>query len=92
MLLYKRKTYKKWSTCYDFETYQRNFREGINQVEELDSEEGTSWNKTHDPVSFSMGCNGPYSSFRLKTRLWGQHYKILNNFDVTTGMLFVTGR
>ena len=26
-------------------------------MEELDSEEGTSWNKVHVPVSFSVGCN-----------------------------------
>ena len=43
--------------CYDFEAYQRDFREGIDQVEELDSEEGTFWNKMHVPVSFSVGCN-----------------------------------
>ena len=29
----------------------------MDQVEELDSEEGTSWNKVHVPVSFSVGCN-----------------------------------
>ena len=49
--------YKKWFACYDFEAYQRDFREGFDQVEELDSEEGTSWNKMHVPVSFSVGCN-----------------------------------
>ena len=48
---------EKWFACYDFEGYQRDFREGIDQVEELDSEEGTSWNKMHVPVSFSVGCN-----------------------------------
>ena len=26
-------------------------------MEELDSEEGMSWNKVHVPVSFSVGCN-----------------------------------
>ena len=26
-------------------------------MEELDSEEGTSWNKVHVPVSCSVGCN-----------------------------------
>ena len=49
--------YEKWFACYDFEAYQRDFREGVDQVEELDSEEGTSWNKMHVPVSFSVGCN-----------------------------------
>ena len=33
------------------------FREGIHQVEEIESEEGTSWNKVHLPGSFSVGCN-----------------------------------
>ena len=49
--------YKKWFACYDFEAYQRDFREGIDQVEEIESEESTSWNKVHVPVSFSVGCN-----------------------------------
>ena len=49
--------YEKWFACYDFEAYQRDFREGFDQVEELDSEEGTSWSKVHVPVSFSVGCN-----------------------------------
>ena len=49
--------YEKWFACYDFEAYQRNFREGIDQVEEIESEEGTSWNKVHVPVSFNVGCN-----------------------------------
>ena len=49
--------YEKWFVCYDFEAYQRDFREGIDQVEEIESEEGTSWNKVHVPVSFSVGCN-----------------------------------
>ena len=31
--------YKKWFTCYDFEAYQRDFCEGIDQVEEIESEE-----------------------------------------------------
>ena len=43
--------------CYDFEAYKRDFREGVEQVEELDSEEGTSWNKVHLQVSLSVGCN-----------------------------------
>ena len=49
--------YEKWFACYDFEAYQRDFREGFGQVEELDAEEGRSWNKVHVPVSFSLGCN-----------------------------------
>ena len=49
--------YEKWFACYDFEAYQRDFREGIDQAEEIESEEGTSWNKVHVPVSFSVGCN-----------------------------------
>ena len=49
--------YEKWFACYDFEAYQRDFREGIDQVEEIESEEGTSWNKVHVPMSFSVGCN-----------------------------------
>ena len=49
--------YEKWFACYDFEAYQREFCEDIDQVEEIESEEGTSWNKIHVPVSFSVGCN-----------------------------------
>ena len=49
--------YEKWFVCYDFEAFQRDFREGVDQGEELDSEEGTSWNKVHVPVSFCVGCN-----------------------------------
>ena len=49
--------YEKWFACFDFEAYQRDFREGLDQVEEIESEEGTSWNKVHLPVSFSVGCN-----------------------------------
>ena len=50
--------YEKWFACYDFEAYQCDFHEGfVDQVEELDLEEGTSWNKMHVPVSFSVGCN-----------------------------------
>ena len=49
--------YEKWFVCYDFEAYQQNFREGIDQAEEIESEEGMSWNKVHVPVSFSVGCN-----------------------------------
>ena len=49
--------YEKWFACFDFEVYQRDFREGLDQVEEIECEEGTSWNKVHVPVSFSVGCN-----------------------------------
>ena len=42
---------------YYFEAYQRDFREGIDKVEEIESEEGTSWNKVHVLVPFSVGCN-----------------------------------
>ena len=49
--------YEKWFACYDFEAYQWDFREGIDQVEEIESEKGMSWNKVHVLVSFSVGCN-----------------------------------
>ena len=49
--------YEQWFACYNFEAYQRDIREGIDQVEETESEESTSWNKLHVPVSFSVGCN-----------------------------------
>ena len=49
--------YEKWFGCYHFEAYQWEFREGIDQVEEIEFEEGTSWNKVHVPVSFSEGGN-----------------------------------
>ena len=49
--------YEKWFACFDFEAYQRDFREGSDRVEEIDCEEGTSWNKLHVPVSFSVECN-----------------------------------
>ena len=55
VVVHEEDKYEKWFACYDFEAYQRDFREGIDQVEELDSEEGTSWNKMHVPVSFSVG-------------------------------------
>ena len=57
VVVHEEDKYEKWFVCYDFEAYQRDFREGIDQVEELDSEEGTSWNKMHISVSFSVGCN-----------------------------------
>ena len=47
--------YEKWFVCYDFEAYQRDFREGIDQAEEIESEEGTSWNKVHVPVRLVWG-------------------------------------
>ena len=49
--------YEKWFTCYDFEAYQQDFHEGVGQVEEMEYEEGTSWNKVHVPVLFSVGRN-----------------------------------
>ena len=49
--------YEKWFACFDFEAYQRDFREDLDQVEEIECEEGMSWNKVHVPVSFSVGCN-----------------------------------
>ena len=49
--------YGKWFACYNFKAYQCEFREGMDQVEEIESEEGMSWNKVHVPVSFSVGCN-----------------------------------
>ena len=57
VVVHEEDKYEKWFACYDFEAYQRDFREGFDQVEELDSEEGTSWNKVHVPVLFSVGCN-----------------------------------
>ena len=53
----RRRINTKWFACYDFEAYQWDFREGIDQVEEIESEEGTPWNKVHVPVSSSVGCN-----------------------------------
>ena len=47
VVVHEEDKYEKWFACYDFEAYQRDFREGFDQVEELDSEEGTSWNKMH---------------------------------------------
>ena len=51
--------YEKWFACFDFEAYQRDFDEKVDVGEEnsLEVEEGTSWNKVHVPVSFSVGCN-----------------------------------
>ena len=56
VVVHEEDKYEKWFACYDFEAYQRDFREGIDQVaEELDSEEGMSWNKLHVPVSLVWG-------------------------------------
>ena len=51
--------YEKWFACFDFEAYQCDFDEKVDAVEEnsLQVEEGTSSNKVHVPVSFSVGCN-----------------------------------
>ena len=56
-VIHEEDKYEKWFACYDFEAYQRDFCEGFDQVEELDSVEGMYWNKVHVPVSFSVGCN-----------------------------------
>ena len=45
----------KWCGCFDFEAYQEDFDDRVDDVEML--EEGTSWNKIHVPVSFSVGYN-----------------------------------
>ena len=57
VVVHEEDKYEKWFACHDVEAYQRDFREGIDQVEELDSEEDTSLNKMYVPVSFSVGCN-----------------------------------
>ena len=51
--------YRKWLACFDSEPYQRDFDEKVDAAEEnsLEAEEGTSWNKVHVLVSFSIGCN-----------------------------------
>ena len=51
--------YEERFACFDFEAYQRDFDEKVDAAEEnsLEVEEGTSWNKVHVPVSFSVGCN-----------------------------------
>ena len=46
---------EKWFACFDFEAYQRDFNSKVDEVDE--SQEGTSWNEVHVPVSFSVGCN-----------------------------------
>ena len=45
----------KWCACFDSEAYQRDFDDRGDDVEML--QEGTSWNRIHVPVSFSVGCN-----------------------------------
>ena len=40
-----------------FEVFQWDFPEDTDQAEEIVSEEGTSWNKVHVLVSFSVMCN-----------------------------------
>ena len=45
----------KWLACFDFEAYQRDFDDKVDELEML--QEGTSWNKIHVAVSFSVGCN-----------------------------------
>ena len=52
--------YEKWFACFDFQTYQRDFEEfkvSADEENSLEVEEGTSWNKVHVPVLFSVGCN-----------------------------------
>ena len=34
VIVHEEGKYEKWFACYDFEAYQRDFREGIDQVEE----------------------------------------------------------
>ena len=53
----RRKKYEKWFACYDFEAYQHDFDEKMDGAEEIESDEGMSWNKMHVPVSFSVDCN-----------------------------------
>ena len=36
--------------------------------------------------------NGPYSSCRLKARLWGQNHRNLNNFCLSTDMTVAINR
>ena len=45
----------KWFACFDFEAYQCDFDDRVDDLEML--QEGTSWNKIYVPVSFSVGCN-----------------------------------
>ena len=49
--------YEKWFACYNFEAYQRDFHEGIDQVEEIESEEGMSWNKCMFESRLVWGCS-----------------------------------
>ena len=52
--------HEKWLPCFDFQTYQRDFGEKVSDAEEnsLEVEEGTSWNKGHVPVLFSVRWTG----------------------------------
>ena len=54
--------YEKWFACYDFEAYQRNFREGIDQVEEMDRLQGDG-----SDDDLEMDENGGVTSTRLKS-------------------------
>ena len=59
MFVYEEDKYEKWFVGFDFEVYQCDFDEKVDATEEnsLEVEEGTSWNKVHVSVSFSVGCN-----------------------------------
>ena len=53
------------------------------------------WNnkfETFEWVNFWWKFNGPYSSFRLKPRFWGQNNDNVHNFDVIPDMILVIGR
>ena len=43
-------------------------------------------------MEFFSNFNDPYSSFRLKTKIWGQNNKNLHYFCATTDMIVVTER
>ena len=77
--------YEKWFACCDFESYQQDFRKGIDHVDETESEGGTSWNKVHVPASFSVGCNlegvetchvSSKDSKQLTTKLVGMFFEM----------------
>ena len=59
VLVQEEDKYEKWFACFDFEAYQHDFDEKMDADEEnfLEVEEGTSWDKVHVLVSFSVGCN-----------------------------------
>ena len=50
------------------------------------------WYNANEYPFQSRLSNGPYSSFRLKARLWGQNHRNLHNFCVSTDMTVVTNR